>query len=324
MFNKKQEGIIVGDKVEKIYDGGMSRAIVMAVVAVLICISVGTAYYFISQRMANNPEHQAFLAAKKAYEDAGIKNYTEADFKKQKEQGNVAEVDENGNVKQSNDKAIELKEVDGKVDIGSGTKIDVDNYNPEQIANQINNSDASLKEQSDSHLNLVNYSEPEANLTTANVAAAILHDLGKYNESIKSNVGWPEEKYDKHNYGAAQKYIQQMIEYPRSGKTPARNIYRFDFETQLGQIRYSIYHDIQLEMSAGNETYKMILNQFLVSRPEFKSIQNVSIVYENEVFDGIPSKMKAIVIADGKTYTAHLGIDLKEENHLRLLDIGGA
>lgn len=324
MFNKKkQERIaIIGDQSnQELRDGKMLKSIITAICVVVLCGFIYGGYKILHKNGFSNQENQEFLAAKKAYEDAGIKNYTEEDFKKQKEQVNIAEVDKDGKVKAEEEKPKETKEDDeGKVDLGSGTKVDMEDYDPSKISEQINSSDSGITEKSDSQLALINFSEPEANITTQNIMSAILSDLNKYNESIKSNIGWPESEYDTRNFGASQKYIQDLIEYPRTGKAP-RNIYPMSYEQQLGQVRYSIFHGIQLEMAEGSQEYNQILSSFLTNRAELNGIQSISVIYENTTYDSYTSRVKAIIISNGKSYVAHLSIDLTNENKLRLLDI---
>ena len=325
--NKKDDGVtIVGERSNELNDQRMRKSLIIAAATLLFCGIAYGGYYYWSNNASVNPERQAYLEAKKSYEEAGIKNYTEEDFKKQKEQSNIAEVGEDGKVKAAEEaekKPEEVKEdEEGKTDLGSGVKVDIENFDPVRTSSEISNSGYSLTDQNTSQLNLINYTEPEVNVTSELIATSILRDLNKYNESIKSNVGWPESQYDTRNYGAAQKYIRELVEYPRTGKTPARNIYNFGFDQQLGQVRYSIYHGVQLEISNGSDSYSKILSQFLAVRPEFSGIQSVSVVYEDEMYDSYSSKIKAIIIADGRSYVAHLSIEPESESKLRLLDIG--
>ena len=125
-------------------------------------------------------------------------------------------------------------------------------------------------------------------------------------------------------YEKSQKYIQTIVNYPKTGKKPSYNIYTFGYDEQVAQVRYSIFHNLQLEMYEGNQGYSKILKRFLETRPKISSIESVYVKYRGDLdFDGTNANIQAIIIAGGKSYTAYLSIDPSEDNSLRLLDIGG-
>lgn len=273
----------------------------------LLCGAVYLGFNLINNNTGmNDAEYQEI---KKQYEERDIE-YAYKDYLSDKQiiESNIA----NAEHQQKVDEATgETSGNNGSASINLGEM--------SEAYNKMHDSNTSVLESVGEPLGIKDY-------TVENVNTAILDQMKKTSDFIKTNYGWPAgDEYPDEYFGEWRAYINDIEAYTINGTEPSTNFYdEFSFDDQAKNLRRSAYDASQYTMVEYQDgQYPNLKKWYSTGRVVFSKIYSTTLTNDNiKLSDEIVSNLQANISTDAGSFKVYLTASVTNDSAgYRVLDL---